>query len=147
MEYITKSEEETAEKALEFVKKIIPRTNGATVIGLYGELGSGKSVFTRALARALGIEEKIQSPTFVIEKVYDLTHKTFKKFFHLDVYRLEGPAELLPLGWNDILSDECNLVVVEWADRVEEIFPGDTIKINFEHISENERKIKITNGN
>ncbi len=141
-EYLSKSEEETAEIAADFIKNLSPKKE-AVVVGLYGELGASKSFFTRAMAEALGVKEKVQSPTFVIEKVYDLTHKNFKKFFHLDVYRLEGPAELLPLGWSDILSDEHNLVVIEWAEKIEDLMPKNSIKIHFEHVSENERKIKI----
>jgi tRNA threonylcarbamoyladenosine biosynthesis protein TsaE len=143
MEYLSHSEEETAKIAVEFVQKLVSKSEGATVLGLYGELGAGKSSFTRALAGELGVKEKIQSPTFVIMKNYTLNASPFTFLVHIDAYRLEKEEELEKLGWKEIITNKTNLVVVEWAERVEKILPKDFVRINFEHVSDNERRIRI----
>ena len=141
-EYISKSEEETAQIARDFIKKLSPKKE-ATVVGLYGDLGAGKSVFTRAVAEALGVKENIQSPTFVIMKTYNFQLSTFNFLIHIDAYRLENARELEVLDWKEITADKSNLVFVEWAERVEEILPKGFIRVNFEHLSETERRISI----
>ena len=119
-----------------------PRTDGATVVGLYGDLGSGKTAFTQAVAETLGVLYTVVSPTFVIEKIYELEFKKFTHLIHIDAYRLENSSELLHLGWQEIISDPGNLVIVEWPERVKDIMP-EHIKINFTHVSEEVRKIEI----
>ena len=81
MEFLSKNVEETAKIAADFADQLCRRAPSATatVVGLYGELGSGKTTFMKYLAKAFGIEETIQSPTFVIEKIYELENKSFKQ--------------------------------------------------------------------
>lgn len=152
MEFLSKNVEETAQMASNFAKTTLNKAdfaNTATVVGLYGELGSGKTTFMKYLAEFFDIKETIQSPTFVIEKIYELenlpaqTGKLFQHLIHIDAYRIEKEEEIINLGWNEITSDSKNLICVEWPERISGIMP-EHIKINFEHgDKENERKIKI----
>lgn len=139
---LSKSLLETQLLARGFIDGLRPG-HRATVVGLYGDLGSGKTSFTQGAADALGIEGAVQSPTFVIEKIYDAAHPHFKKFVHIDAYRLESPDELAKLGWEDISSRPGYLIFIEWAEKVEDILPDDRLAIRFEYVDEETRKITI----
>ena len=117
----------------------------ATVIGLTGDLGSGKTAFAQGFAKALGVKEKITSPTFVIEKRYKTRNKNRKNLIHIDAYRIKDPKEILDLGWEEIAGDPKNIIIVEWAERIKKILPKKHIQINFEHMDGNKRRIKIKN--
>jgi len=147
MEYLSKNSTETAEIAANFAKVLITKPgfgNQAMIFGLYGELGSGKTTFMKYLAENFGVKETIQSPTFVIEKIYNITNnEIFKKLIHIDAYRIENDQEMINLGWNEIIADPKNLICLEWPEKISKIMPAH-IKIFFEHgDNENERKIKI----
>ncbi|MBI1974548.1 MAG: tRNA (adenosine(37)-N6)-threonylcarbamoyltransferase complex ATPase subunit type 1 TsaE [Candidatus Zambryskibacteria bacterium] len=105
----------------------------ATVIGLQGELGSGKTYFVKNLAKIMGIEEHVVSPTFIIMKVYPVDWRGFKKLIHVDAYRLENEQELLQLGWQELIADPENLILVEWPEKVEGIIPKGSKRIYFKH--------------
>lgn len=167
MFYLSKSVEETNKIAGDFLKKIAnplsrPKDNEALVVGLFGDLGSGKTTFTQALGKLLGVSEVMTSPTFVIEKIYLLKifekplenplHLTqtnhseeipviFQKLIHIDAYRLEKGKELQSLGFEELLKDPKNLILIEWPERVVDILPPDLVKINFKFVSEFEREI------
>ncbi len=140
---ISKSLTDTEKMAHDFVSKLHPHTSGATVIALSGDLGSGKTTFTKAFAQALGISPNhITSPTFVIEKRFDIqNHFHFKRFIHIDAYRLEKPEEIIRLGWEATLSDRGNLIVIEWPENIGAALPKDAIRISFKFIDENTREI------
>lgn len=142
MEFLSKGTAQTAQIALDFGAKLEAKENKAAVVGLYGELGGGKTTFMKYLAESFGIKETIQSPTFVIEKIYELENKPFQHLIHIDAYRIEKEDEMINLGWNEIISDSKNLICIEWPDRIAKIMPEHII-IKFEHVSENERKISI----
>jgi tRNA threonylcarbamoyladenosine biosynthesis protein TsaE len=145
MKFLSKSLEETNKIAGDFLSKIIKLEKGketATLIGLFGDLGSGKTTFSQALGRHLGINEFMTSPTFVIEKIYQLDGKNnFKNLIHIDAYRLDSGRELQVLGFEKILQDKSNLILLEWPERVIDVLPKDLIRLNFKFISENEREI------
>ena len=144
MRIISKSVEETIQIAQEFIEKIsMGIYNGAVVVGLYGDLGSGKTTFTQCVAKILGIKEDITSPTFVIEKRYNLDNSNFKQLIHIDAYRLESSKEANALGWNDISKNPQNIIFIEWPERIADILPENHIRINFKFISENEREIEF----
>lgn len=141
--------EELSSAAKGFLKSLEVK-HTAIVIGLYGELGSGKTTFVQHVARALGIPQSVTSPTFVIERVYALRGlmqssrrraQTFSHLVHIDAYRLENSNELLHLGWDELIKNPKNLIFVEWAEKIEDILPSDTVKIAFEVIGEDTRKI------
>lgn len=140
---ISKSLIDTEKMAHDFVSKLHPHTSGATVVALSGDLGSGKTTFTKAFAQALGISPNhITSPTFVIEKRFDVqNHFHFKRFIHIDAYRLEKPEEIMKLGWEATLSDRGNLIVIEWPENIGAALPKDAIRISFKFIDENTREI------
>lgn len=143
MKIISKSLEETEKVAREFVEKEFTVSNGgALVAGLYGDLGSGKTAFTQAVAKCLGVKETVTSPTFVIEKIYKLKNKNFDHLIHIDAYRLKSGDELLHLGWEEIAKNPKNLILIEWPERVAEILPGDMKKIYFIFVAENTREIR-----
>lgn len=110
----------------------------AFVIGLEGELGGGKTTFLQGFAKGLGVKEKILSPTFVIMK-------KFNNFYHIDCYRIQKSKELLDLGFKEIISNPKNIIAVEWAEKIKEILPKDTLILSFEFIDEKTRKITFRN--
>jgi|TARA_Y100000310_G_scaffold122869_2_gene121622 tRNA threonylcarbamoyladenosine biosynthesis protein TsaE len=138
----------TQDVARQFVKTLSDekRMKKALVVGLYGELGAGKTTFVQEVALSLGITQSVTSPTFVIQKVYKLTNQPFKHLVHIDAYRLESSEELKAIGWNETISSPDNLVFVEWADKVEGILSNDVLKISFEVKDENTRVITIDNA-
>ena len=119
----------------------------AVIIGLEGNLGSGKTCFLQGFASGLGIKEKITSPTFVIMKKYKLNDKkiSFSYFYHIDCYRIKKPKELLCLGFKKIISEPQNIIAIEWADQIKNILPKKNINIKFIFIDKNKRKIKFSN--
>ena len=134
MEYITKSSEETAKLAAKFLKEN-PETR---VVGLSGDLGSGKSVFVKGAAKYLGIEKNITSPTFVIAKVYNGKEH---KLVHIDAYRLKDENDLEAIGFNEFTQDRENYIFLEWPEQVFSEMPEKIKIIKFEYLGENERKI------
>jgi len=129
--------------ANDFVVKLKPKKDVATIVGLRGDLGSGKTTFTQFVAKALGVEGAVTSPTFVIEKVYKLSNQEFKYLVHIDAYRLENKEELEKLGWNDLTNDPKNLILIEWPERVSGLEPKEDVTINFKVINESAREINI----
>lgn len=113
-------------EAATFISTLSPHTGGATLITLSGELGAGKTSFTQGVARALGVTDHVTSPTFVLEKIYELPAETgrgFAQLVHIDAYRLEGSAALAPLGFDEIMRDARNVVMLEWPERVADGLP------------------------
>jgi tRNA threonylcarbamoyladenosine biosynthesis protein TsaE len=106
------------------------------VVSLLGELGASKTTFTKHFAREVGINDTVQSPTFVIEKIYDLKdtklYPIFHDFIHIDAYRIEKDEEMLGLGWEKIVSNPKNIIFVEWGEKIQNIL-GEHTKINFYH--------------
>ena len=116
----------------------------ATVVALQGDLGAGKTTFTREVAHLLGVKGAITSPTFVIEKIYGLPKKgksRFSRFVHIDAYRLEGSDELDVLGWHRIVNDPQNLIFLEWPEKVRQCLPDNTLWMTLKHVDETVRDI------
>ena len=129
----THSEEETIEIAENFESEKFPNM----IICLNGELGSGKTVFTKGLAAALGIDDTITSPTFNIIKEY---HDGEMPLYHMDIYRLEGNIE--STGILDYFNLD-GIVIIEWANMIEDYLPDERLDIYFKVVEENRRIIKI----
>ena len=144
VKHSTKNEKETAEVAKKLARAIVKEgvLSHAVVVGLSGELGAGKTTFAKAFAKELGIKETVVSPTFILERIYKLTEKlSFSHFVHIDAYRLSGDSELNHLGWEELVSNPRNIIMIEWVDRIKKLLPKDAIKISFEHKGKDEREI------
>jgi len=125
--------EETDKIAEELLGNLIISNNGATILALNGELGAGKTTLVKSLAKILGIEENVVSPTFVIAKFYETNFTNFKKLVHIDAYRIEDARELDKIGWQNIANDKENLVIIEWPTIVQSYLPKDTNIFAIEH--------------
>jgi tRNA threonylcarbamoyladenosine biosynthesis protein TsaE len=120
--YTSHSLEETQEIARNWLRNIEVRppysSDEAFVVGLSGHLGAGKTAFVKTVAKILGVEEEITSPTFVIMKVYEITHPKWRRLVHIDAYRLEKREELEALRWESLVADPSNLIMMEWPENV-----------------------------
>ncbi len=139
-ENLTEAEELAKQVAQWIVEQ---KKEKALVLALVGELGSGKTTFVQNLAEALGIKEKVLSPTYLILKKFDFPQSSFTTFYHIDCYRIEEPEELLKLGFEEIVNNPENVVVIEWADKIRSVLPDHYLKLNFEVTGEEKRKINI----
>ncbi len=145
MKYVSKSLEETATLA-SFFLDTLKMGEKAVVVGLFGDLGAGKTAFVKKCAEHFGIDETIISPTFIIEKIYKLPAKTknfWKHMVHIDAYRLENADELRHLGFEELRNDPQNIIFIEWPERILEKLPKDIKKIYFEFVDENTREINM----
>lgn len=154
IEIYSRSKKETQKIARILAEELAKNpTIKPAIFALQGELGSGKTTFTQAFARALGVKEKILSPTFVLVKNYPVGNKisnaandgAIKNLIHIDCYRLEKSAELPRLGLKDIFKQKGSVILIEWADKIKKSLPRNAVWIKFEHgNSPNERMIKFS---
>ncbi len=142
---ISKSEKQTREIA----EKLTAKLKGGEVLALIGDLGSGKTVFAKGLAKALGVKQIVTSPTFVLMKVYviNLKFKTqnskINTLAHIDAYRLNSGDDLAAIGALEYFKDKNCVTLIEWADRVKDILPKTAIMIKFKVKKDNQREITI----
>lgn len=155
---ISNSKIQTQKIAKDFAEKLrCPKQGlgqGAIVIGLSGELGSGKTTFAQSFAKALGIKERVISPTFMIMKKFQIPKiksqanfknqtKSFKTLIHIDAYRIEDAEEMLDLGWEEMVENPENIILVEWPENIKKIFPKKHFWIKFFHAGGKKRAIDI----
>lgn len=131
--WVTRSAEETFRLAEEMASAF----EGTEVVLLTGELGAGKTVFAKGLAAGAGVADpnRVCSPSFTLVNIYEGRHRVF----HIDLYRLDREAEILDLGWEDLLGQ--GIVVVEWAEKLP--FPLDGVRVRIEAGADNERRIAV----
>ncbi len=137
MRYVTHAPEYT--EALG--EKLAACLRPGDVIAYYGDLGAGKTAFTRGLARGLGIEEPVTSPTYTIVNEY-LSGRM--PLFHFDMYRLESSDDLFDIGWEDYLA-RGGVCAVEWSENVEDALDG-AIRVSIRRLSDQEREITVEGG-
>lgn len=113
-----------------FVRDLAPADAQATLVTLSGELGAGKTALVKDAAKFLGVEEIVTSPTFVLEKIYLLNEQKFKRLIHIDAYRLEKGADLAPLGFDELMQDAGNIILLEWPEKVADALPSPAVKIS-----------------
>ena len=133
-EFFTKNELETEALGQRLAESI----DGGAVIAMYGDLGAGKTAFVRGMAKGLGLDCRVSSPTFTIVNEY----LGERELIHFDMYRLSSSDELFDIGWEDYISRGA-ICAVEWSENVEDAFYGDEIRLTIEKLSDNERKITI----
>jgi len=139
-----KTREEMLAFAGETIGPLAPKER-ATVVTLSGELGAGKTTFAQGVALTFGVTETVQSPTFVLEKIYALEGQRFTHLVHIDAYRLKSAHELRVLGWEELAREPGNLILIEWPERVAECMPQDAIRLRFD-IDGDARIITINDG-
>lgn len=132
--------------AVSFLNELLAvNITSSKVLGLSGDLGAGKTTFSKAVAKELGIQEVVTSPTFGIQKQYKITNPRFTEYFtefvHIDAYRIEDIKETEPLRFVELFQKSNTLIFIEWPEKIAEILPKDTIVLSFESIDENTRKI------
>ena len=134
----TQSFEATQKLGQDLVKKLTP----GQIICLSGELGTGKTTFVQGLLKGLKVKGPYTSPTFVIMKKYEPKAQSPKPktIYHIDAYRI-NEKDILNLGWEEIIQDKNNIIVVEWAERIKKIIPKNAQWINFSWEGKEKRKI------
>jgi tRNA threonylcarbamoyladenosine biosynthesis protein TsaE len=140
MEFLTNSADQTQQAAYQIAKKF--QKNGG-VIALIGDLGAGKTTFAQGFAKALGVKDKVISPTFVLVRQHPLPDSE-RTLFHIDLYRLEGKINPQELGLKELFDDPNNLVLIEWAEKIADFLPKQTLTIKFEKISDDKRRISTS---
>ena len=137
MEFITNSPEETEELGMRLAKNL----SAGTILAYRGDLGAGKTAFTRGLARGLGASEPVTSPTYTIVNEY-LSGRL--PLFHFDMYRLRSADDLFDIGWDDYLERN-GVCAVEWSENVAEAME-DAVFITIEKTGDISRRITIEGG-
>ena len=137
MEFLTNSPAETEAVGIALGKVLQP----GTILAYKGDLGAGKTAFTRGLARGLGCSDMVTSPTYTIVNEY-LSGRL--PLFHFDMYRLSSADDLWDIGWEDYL-DRNGICAVEWSENVEEALEG-AISVTIEKLGEDSRRITIEGG-
>lgn len=139
IEYISKSISDTNAIAKELAQNAKP----GDVIALVGEMGAGKTHFSKAFAKELGITSTVNSPTFTIMNSYE---EGRIPLYHFDAYRIEDPDEMTEIGFEEFIYGQ-GVCVIEWADIIKDILPTSFLLVKIETLGENERKIKIEEVN
>ena len=121
--------------------------DSGVVIALVGDLGSGKTTFVQGFSEGLEIKQRIISPTFILMRKYNCSDpgSEHEDFYHIDLYRLEEniEAEVRNLGLEDVWNTKNSIVVIEWAEKIKDILPKNTVWITFKVLEDNSRKITL----
>ena len=127
----------------EFGERLGALFSGGELIELVGDVGAGKTTLVRGIARGMGVDETVQSPSFTINRVYDAPEE--RRLVHYDFYRLNEPG-IMQDELRETMSDPKSVVVIEWADSVEEFLPADRLTITIRSTSESSRRFEIVAG-
>lgn len=135
-EIITRSPEETES----FAEKLAEKFSGGEIVAFRGSMGMGKTCFTRGLARGLGFEGSVTSPTFALVNEYIGGRLPL---YHFDMYRVESWEDLYSSGYFDYI-EAGGVIAAEWSENIENALEGKVITVNFERLDDNTRKITVT---
>ena len=138
MKYTTHSAEETQKMAAEFAKTL----KGGEFVSLIGDLGAGKTTFTRGLVEALGGSVRVKSPTFTVMNEYPVNYGNIKRVVHIDFYRFNDPSEISALSLEDERRPD-TVILAEWPNMLESVEFQETIRIVIDHVKGDERHISI----
>ncbi len=137
--HVTRSVEETIALG-ERLAALLP---AGTVVALSGDLGAGKTALTKGIARGLGVNDTITSPTFTL--VSEHAVRDGRRLYHVDLYRLDRPQQAVEIGIEEELAPD-GWTVIEWAEKLGAVLPADAVRIHIEIVGENERRISVTEG-
>ena len=134
---------QSVEETQDLAKKLARNINPGITISLIGDLGTGKTTFTKGFARQMGIKDHVTSPTFKLISEYQGEKY---KLNHIDAYRMNGPEDFLNIGGEEYLLSKNSITIIEWGDLLNDILPPKTIRINFTRIKlpKESRKIEIS---
>ena len=135
--YLTNNEQETEALGERFARDL----PGGSVVAMYGDLGVGKTAFVRGMARGMGLDCRVSSPTFTIVNEY----LGERELIHFDMYRIRSADELFDIGWEDYLARGA-VCAVEWSENVQVAFYGDEYRVTIEKLGDTRRKITIEEG-
>lgn len=137
MVYKSNSELETFNIAKEFAKTL----KGGEVVLLKGDLGAGKTAFTKGIAEEFGVQEIVTSPTFTILNEH---YGKRLNLYHFDMYRIEDESELVELGFDEYIEKQDGVCAIEWFEKTLSLLPSTCILVNLNKIGDEEREIDIT---
>lgn len=138
MFFYSDSEEQTLQLGMRLAKRL----HWGQVVALYGDLGAGKTVLSRGVARGIGVDEPVTSPTFTVVQEYRLPDRHY--FFHLDMYRIENAEAAVAFGIEDFLFAKDAITFVEWPERIEKLLTGpDCIRLTLSHYDHDRRRITV----
>jgi len=138
-------ETHSPEETEAFAARLAKQTGPGAILLLRGNLGAGKTAFTRGFARGLGITDPVSSPTFTIVQEYPWGDR--KMLYHMDLYRINDSDAALAFGIDDFLFDRNAISLIEWPERAEDLYPPDALNIEIAHTDEeNHRIIKVRRG-
>ena len=135
--FLSASEAETEARGAALARELAP----GSIVLLYGDLGAGKTVFSRGFARGLGVTESVSSPTYTIVQEYALANGG--RLYHMDLYRIGDERAALGFGVDEFLNEPGAISLVEWPERIRGLLPDTAIRVELRHRSENEREIRI----
>ncbi len=125
---------------VELAKKIAPKLKRGDILLLTGDLGAGKTTFTKSLCQSLGVTDNVTSPTFALLNEYNSGVMPVR---HFDLYRVESILEAMEFGFDEYIKNNDGLVIIEWPEVVQSLLPSDTINITIRHLGENEREFCV----
>ncbi|MDR3174343.1 MAG: tRNA (adenosine(37)-N6)-threonylcarbamoyltransferase complex ATPase subunit type 1 TsaE [Treponema sp.] len=126
-------------------ERLAPKLGPSSVLALRGPLGAGKTCFAKGLARGLGVEEEVTSPTYTIVSEYEARPEDPLPFYHIDAYRLKGEDDFEALGGRELLYGG-GICLIEWSERIEAALPPRTIQVEIEITGGNSRIIRVSEG-
>jgi len=133
---------QSVEETQDLAKKLARNINPGFTISLIGDLGTGKTTFTKGFARQMGIKDHVASPTFKLISEYQ--GKKYK-LNHIDAYRMNGPEDFLNIGGEEYLISKDSITIIEWGDLLNDLLPSKTIRVNFKRVKspKESRRIEI----
>ncbi len=138
-ECVSHSEEQTQRLGARLAAALPARA----IIALYGSLGAGKTQFARGIGLGWGASQPLRSPTFTLVQEHHRAADAHT-LYHIDLYRIERAGDLATLGLDEVLDDQTGVAIIEWAERAESLIPNEAIRVRFEIIHENKRRLTFS---
>ncbi|GDX61731.1 tRNA (adenosine(37)-N6)-threonylcarbamoyltransferase complex ATPase subunit type 1 TsaE [Candidatus Levyibacteriota bacterium] len=137
--FIVISPKEMIDLGVKFSKQI----KAGDIIVFRGTLGSGKTTFIQGMAKGIGVQQRIVSPTFMIARTYDINNGNIHHFYHMDLYRLDDEKNISSFGFNEMIEDEFGVTVIEWSEKLKEKMPKYRWEVSCEYDGDSKRVVVI----